>query len=202
MMFYQICAAKSISHNSFLDLRVVSNSETESIVKQRLREMWQKNREDGMDVLWSTKKVGERCRHSAFNYTVLKRWKHNTRNWDSCGQIETMEDIILHCQKYEAYRQNLTTYLRKTKIPLDIMVVLKQNENISVRVMSCFRSLELGSLLIDLIAKIFILFDLCILRRSGMVDVLIHIPFQLVAVMHQLVVCQSTMKRPTRRRKA
>lgn len=41
-MFYQICAAKSISHNSFLDLRVVSNSETESIVKQRLREMWQK----------------------------------------------------------------------------------------------------------------------------------------------------------------
>lgn len=151
-MFYQIYLIRYAQLNlfptiHFLDLRVVSTSETESIVKQRFREMWQRNRGEermgwmyyGVQRKWEKwEKHGMnrweetiisrlRCRHSAFNYTVLKRWKQDIRNWDSCGQIETMEDVISHCQKYEAYRQNLTTYLRKTKVPLGIMVILKQN---------------------------------------------------------------------------
>lgn len=53
-MFYHIYAIRYAQLNlfptiHFLDLRVVSNSETESIVKQRLREMWKIGRKRGWD---------------------------------------------------------------------------------------------------------------------------------------------------------
>lgn len=52
----------------------------------------------------------------SFNNGLIK---HNTGNCDCCGQ-ETSEHVILHFQKYQVERQNLTLHFRNAKILLHI----------------------------------------------------------------------------------
>ncbi len=65
--------------------------------------------------------------HTGLNSTLFNIGKHNTSRCDNCGQEETVEHVMLHCQKYEAERRHLTQNLRKIKVNLALIDILQKS---------------------------------------------------------------------------
>ena len=66
--------------------------------------------------------------HTGLNGTLYKTGKHNTGSvCEYCGQEETVEHVMLHCQKYESERRHLIQNLRKIEIHYDLKDILQKN---------------------------------------------------------------------------
>ncbi len=54
--------------------------------------------------------------HTRLNSTLYKMGKHDTGRCEFCGQEESVEHVILYCQKYETERRILMQNLEKIKM--------------------------------------------------------------------------------------
>lgn len=52
--------------------------------------------------------------------------KHNTGKCDYCGEEETTEHAIIHSQKYQVEKRQLTRNLRNIKMKLDLIDLLQK----------------------------------------------------------------------------
>ena len=136
--------AKEATKNSCIDL-VVSCSKTEinSIIKQRLKERWQKQWEEERKGRWFyrvQRKVGEikstgRNRRDkiesiisrlrfGLNSSLFIIGKHGTGRCE-CGQEETIEHVMLNCQRYEEQRRHLVGNLTELGVPYNLTDILQ-----------------------------------------------------------------------------
>ncbi len=69
-----------------------------------------KNRRD--EIVISRMRFG----HTRLNSTLYKMGKHDTGRCEFCGQEESVEHVILYCQKYETERRILMQNLEKIKM--------------------------------------------------------------------------------------
>uniref|UniRef100_A0A8C2HUK7 Uncharacterized protein n=1 Tax=Cyprinus carpio TaxID=7962 RepID=A0A8C2HUK7_CYPCA len=130
-------AAKEAIKNNGINLSVsISKNEIKSIIKERLKVRWQKQWDMEKKGRWFyriQRKVGEmrsagknrrdeivisrmRFGHTRLNGTLYKMGKHDTGRCTFCGQEETVEHVMIYCQKYEFERRILIEKLRKIKM--------------------------------------------------------------------------------------
>ncbi len=113
---------------------------TTSIIKKRLKERWQKQWDKEKKGRWFyriQRKVGEMRSagknrrdervisrmgfgHTRLNSTLYKMGKHDTGRCEFCGQEESVEHVILYCQKYETERRILMQNVEKIKMPFKL----------------------------------------------------------------------------------
>lgn len=147
-------AAKEAAKSSCSKVEV-NISKTESIIKKRLKERWQKEWEEDRKGRWFFRvqsKVGEmRCAggnrrdetvisrlrfgHTGLNGMLWKIGKHDTGRCDYCGQEETVEHVVQQCQRYEQERRQLVGSLCKEGVRLGTMGVLQSNSS------GCYKAL-------------------------------------------------------------
>ena len=72
--------------------------------------MQEKNRRD--EIVISRMRFG----HTRLNGTLYKMGKRDTGGCEFCGQEETVEHVMIYCQKYELERRILIEKLRKIKM--------------------------------------------------------------------------------------
>lgn len=63
--------------------------------------------------------------HTGLNNTLLIIGKHNRGKCEHCGEEETINRVILQCQKYQVERRKLIQNLRKMKMKLDLIDFLR-----------------------------------------------------------------------------
>ena len=67
--------------------------------------------------------------HTGLNSTLfLIIGKHETGRCD-CGQEETVEHVIMDCERYEPDRRQMKEYFRKEKVQFDLIDILQNNSN-------------------------------------------------------------------------
>lgn len=54
----------------------------------------------------------------------------NIGRCDVCGKEETLEHVMLRCQKYEAERRNLIQRLREIKLNFDVFIILQRSSGV------------------------------------------------------------------------
>ncbi|XP_027861616.1 uncharacterized protein LOC114137195 [Xiphophorus couchianus] len=116
--------AKQASKYSDIDILVpFSREEIKSIIKQKVKERWQRQWEEDRTGRWLysiQRKVGAMRRtgqnrkeetvisrlrfgHTRLNSNLFKIGKHRTGSCDFCGQEETVKHVLLFCTKYSDY---------------------------------------------------------------------------------------------------
>lgn len=53
---------------------------------------------------------------TGINNTLFKIGKHNTGRYDNCGHKETVEHVLICCQKYEEERRHMVQSFREIKV--------------------------------------------------------------------------------------
>ena len=76
----------------------------------------------------TTRKIISRLRfgHSRLNSSLFKIAKHESGRCDYCEQQETVQHIIMHCQRFEIEREQLICSLRRESVCFDIINILQK----------------------------------------------------------------------------
>ncbi len=140
--------AKAAVKNNDINVIVnLSKSEIKSIIKKRLKERWQKQWDKEKKGRWFyriQRKVGEmrsagknrideivisrmRFGNTRLNCTLYKMGKHDTGRYEFCGQEESVEQVILYCQKYETERRILMQNLENIKMQFKLRDILQND---------------------------------------------------------------------------
>ncbi|XP_037531102.1 uncharacterized protein LOC119408373 [Nematolebias whitei] len=152
-------AAKAATKDQINFTISISKSEVRTIVKQKLKGKWQKQWEEEHKGRWYyriQRQVGEMRRggrnrreerlitrlrfgHTSLNNTLHNIQKHDTGQCEHCGQEETIEHVILVCQKYEHHRRRMIEQLGKIKETFSIINILqKEITSKSIRIIIHF----------------------------------------------------------------
>jgi len=123
--------AKEALNHSQIEMNVsLSKSEINRLIAIKINKRWQKvwnNDCKGRHLYQIQRKVGNerkrygnrkkdviimrlRIGHTALNYSLYKIGKHDTGKCDKCGELETVQHILLECAAYEWERQQLIAY--------------------------------------------------------------------------------------------
>jgi len=65
--------------------------------------------------------------HTGLNSTLKLIGKHETGMCEVCNINETVDHVIIYCEKYNEERMRLRNWLRKEKIRLDMNELLQMN---------------------------------------------------------------------------
>lgn len=158
--------AKEAVRHGVVDMAVsVGQAEIRSMVRQGMRARWQKQWEEERKGRWLYKiqrRVGGmrnagrtrreeviisrlRFGHTGLNGTLFLIVKHSTGKCDYCGVEETVEHVMLQCQRYQVERRQLVHNLSNLKIKLDLVELL-QKESGSKSYQALFLFLKEGNL--------------------------------------------------------
>ncbi len=98
-----------------------------------------KNRRD--EIVISRMRFG----HTRLNSTLYKMGKHDMGRCEFCGQEESVEHVILYCQKYETERRILMQNLEKIKMQFKLRDIL-QNDSRNESYSFIFQYLKITNL--------------------------------------------------------
>ncbi|XP_035984330.1 uncharacterized protein LOC118557933 [Fundulus heteroclitus] len=138
--------AKESTNKVRVDINVSFGiTEIKGIIKQKAKDRWQKLWDEERKGRWLykiQKRIGQmriternrreeiiisrlRMGHTGLNRSLFLIGKHQTGKCD-CGEDETVEHVILNCNKYWIQRNRLTSKLSNMKIKLDIVDLLRK----------------------------------------------------------------------------
>lgn len=81
----------------------------------------------------------DRFGHTGLNSTLFLTGKHHTRKCDCSREDNTMEHVLVHCQKCDAERRKLIQKLGYMKVKLDLLDLLcKNSKSEGYQVIFCF----------------------------------------------------------------
>lgn len=128
-------AKQTLQHKN-IDLQIpINKAETKIYIKKYCKSVWQqywdandkgrhlhkiknevgngriegRNSKDETIITWL------RIDHIGLNYSLNIKGRHQTGGCDDCGQLETVEQILLHCKQYKEQRNQLFQSLKSAK---------------------------------------------------------------------------------------
>lgn len=140
-------AKKALKHPQ-IEINVsLSKSEIKRLIAIEISKKWQKiwnNDSKGRHLYQIQERVGNerkrygnrkkdviitrlRIGHTALNYSLYKIGKHDTGKCDNCGELETVQHILLECAAYERERQQLSQELGRMGVDTISIKVLLGN---------------------------------------------------------------------------
>lgn len=140
--------AKEATKRNQTDMEVpFSKTEMKTMIKYKLREWWQKQWEKEHTGRWFysiQRRVGMmrntgktrreetiisrlRFGHTRLNGTLFKMGKHNSGRCEFCQEEETIEHVMLHCQKYVVERRKMVFNLKEIKVNYDLRDILQRS---------------------------------------------------------------------------
>uniref|UniRef100_A0A3B5R9A6 Reverse transcriptase domain-containing protein n=1 Tax=Xiphophorus maculatus TaxID=8083 RepID=A0A3B5R9A6_XIPMA len=145
--------AKQALKSDIVHLNIpLSKNEGKSIIQKEIIKIWQElwdNHDNGRQLYTIQKSVGDsnymsgrrkeevvmsrlRIGHSGLNSSLFKIGKHENGACNYCNQVETVEHVLLECDKYSEERQILKSLLSRKNIGLS-MISLLDNKSSYVR---------------------------------------------------------------------
>lgn len=76
--------------------------------------------------------------HTGLNSTLFVMGKHNTGRCEYCGQEETIEHVIVHCERYEEERGRMSEQFRKERVQFDLVDILQGSSNKCYQILMLF----------------------------------------------------------------